>query len=388
MDDMPAEMVRAIIVHVPLRWVPMVAMVSPEWRAHAVDIWGGRVPCVPPDAMDHAARRGLVSMALWLHNTLSHPWSARTAQKAVLSGHIDFCCAVSDPALRERCPIDQGVAATALATGGADALVRLVRDYRCRIDSWSLVVAMGMNDMRALRTAKLLGAPCDVMAVAAGLALRRYEMVRALEPKHKTVCEAVKAVASVRKNRERVARADPTAPVTSRFFGNRSMPFWKWPIDVVDGVVWMSLDQADKPRDDWVKDLVDPVRLLGALDAVCQPHKARCKAGAFRGNTAYFLDPKTAPATLRLTTPKSGPWLDDPTCLADTDCGAFLCAGHVGVGVALSDVQCEHRLAFFFAGDNKRLRQNPQTKSACCHGIRNPSVLAARHRRPKKKKQK
>ncbi|ATE82276.1 hypothetical protein psal_cds_1075 [Pandoravirus salinus] len=303
MDDMPAEMVRAILARVPLRWVPMAAMVSTVWRAHTIDIWGGRALRVPSDAMDHAARRGLVSMALWLHNTLDHPWSARTAQKAVLSGHIDFCCAVSDPALQERCPLDQGVAATALATGGAEALVRLVRDLCCRIDSWSLVVAMGMNDLHALRAAKLLGAPCDVMVVAVGLALGRYDMIRALEPKHKTMCKAVQVVVSVRKNRERVARADPTAPVTSRFFGNRSMPFWMWPIDVVDGVVWMALDQADKPRDDWVKDLVDPVRLLGALDAICQPHKARCKAGAFRGNTAYFLDPKTAPVLLSLWLP-------------------------------------------------------------------------------------
>ncbi|AJF97546.1 F-box domain protein [Pandoravirus inopinatum] len=199
MDALPDELVCAILGHLRRRWLSVASTTCRQWRACAQTIASTHRHslAIPFYTIDKAAARGFASLVVWLRVQMGHPWTTSTLAAAARRGHFHLVdCMCIARASVPPCPMDEYVAAAAIA-GGGSRMLRKVRAHGCPWGPAAATVAVVLNDWESLRVLAAGGCTYDALTVIAAVALRRRHIIKKLGFHVDDVAEAAATLSDV-----------------------------------------------------------------------------------------------------------------------------------------------------------------------------------------------
>lgn len=209
MDALPDELLCLVFGHLSRRWLSVTSLTCCRWRSCARSVAGARRHdlVIPLDTMHEAAVCGLVSLVVWLRTRMGHPWTAHALATAARHGHfhlVDCMCTTRTATLP--CPMDERVAAAAIA-GGGSRMLRKVRRHGCPWDPVAVTVAVVLDDWESLRVLAAGGCTYDALTVIAAVALGRRHLIKKLGFRADDIAEAAATLADVRDDFDGSCRA-------------------------------------------------------------------------------------------------------------------------------------------------------------------------------------
>lgn len=196
-DDLPEEMLCAVMRQMPPRWVGLAALVSSRWCRCAMTVtqetrrawpkmrttrllWVHYV-LVGKKFMDGAACDGHTSAVVWLHDQLRIPWRRGTLRKAALAGHKHTVATML--ARRNEVSVDESCLVAALIGGRGLAIARLVHRTGQPWTPMARAAAVALGDPSVVAALNEQCGPrnADNFDVALAVACRRRDLLRAMQ---------------------------------------------------------------------------------------------------------------------------------------------------------------------------------------------------------------